>query len=182
MELLNYVKKYTLPTDLLELTVQLKYEEWVPHSWYTPSGNLYDDKDPLNNVVCYEDVEKYFFPVFRDLFRRYEIDCGVDSNLVVQISGVRLNQYREGEFMKLHHDHIHSAFQDAPPHSRGIPVLSVVGNVSTEPYTGGQFYLCNRDMHLDPGDAIIFPSSFMFPHEVKPVLSGVRTSFVTWAW
>lgn len=182
MELLKYVRKYTLPKDLLELTLRLNYEEWVPHSWYTPNGNVYENNDPINNVVSYEDVEKYFFPVFRNLFKQYEIDCGLDPDLVVQISGVRLNQYRKGEFMKPHCDHIYSIFSDAPVHSRGIPVLSVVGNVSTEPYTGGQFYMCNMDMHLDPGDAIIFPSNFMFPHEVKPVLSGVRTSFVTWAW
>ena len=44
------------------------------------------------------------------------------------------------------------------------------------------FNLRNMDMPLKKGDILIFPSVFLFPHEVKPITSGTRYSFVTWGF
>ena len=33
---------------------------------------------------------------------------------------------------------------------------------------------------LDKGDAIMFPSNFMYPHEIMPVTKGTRYSAITW--
>ena len=32
------------------------------------------------------------------------------------------------------------------------------------------------------GDLLIFPSNFLYPHEVEPVTKGVRYSYVSWIW
>jgi predicted 2-oxoglutarate/Fe(II)-dependent dioxygenase YbiX len=32
------------------------------------------------------------------------------------------------------------------------------------------------------GDILLFPSNFMFPHEVKEITKGIRYSFVSWAF
>ena len=62
---------------------------------------------------------------------------------------------------------------------KGIPILSVLG-VLNDDYEGGEFTLCGENLDKDKGSAVVFPSNFMFPHEVKKVTSGVRYSIMTW--
>ena len=33
---------------------------------------------------------------------------------------------------------------------------------------------------LKKADAIMFPSNFMYPHEIMPVTQGTRYSIITW--
>ncbi len=181
MELLDYAKKYRLPEGFLNLSIHLEQDDWTPHSWYTHKGKNKEDNDPLNNRVVDADVREHFYPVFWDMISRYEEECS-GFDLVSHMSGVRLNYYPEGTSMRKHADLIYSIFEDVPVERRGLPLLSIVGEISTDAYTGGEFYLCGQDMQLTPGDVIIFPSTFMYTHEVKPVKTGTRTSFVTWAW
>jgi len=49
-------------------------------------------------------------------------------------------------------------------------------------FTGGEFAFWDKDAiyRVKKGSAIMFPSSFMFPHEVLPVTSGTRYSVLTW--
>ena len=37
-------------------------------------------------------------------------------------------------------------------------------------------------IELKKGDLLIFPSNFMYPHRVEPVLSGIRYSYISWVW
>ena len=37
-----------------------------------------------------------------------------------------------------------------------------------------------KQLNKDKGSAVVFPSNFMFPHEVEKVTSGVRYSIMTW--
>jgi len=90
----------------------------------------------------------------------------------------RFNKYDPTTEMKLHCDHIYTLFEG---HRRGIPILTVLGALN-EDYEGGEFLLCKERIELKTGDVIVFPSNFLYPHEVKPVKSGVRYSFVSWVW
>jgi predicted 2-oxoglutarate/Fe(II)-dependent dioxygenase YbiX len=49
-------------------------------------------------------------------------------------------------------------------------------------YKGGEFSFFNNGykVRLKKGDAIMFPSNFMYPHAVTPVQKGVRYSIVSW--
>ena len=47
-------------------------------------------------------------------------------------------------------------------------------------YKGGQFIISDVLYKPEQGSAIIFPSNFMFPHEVKTIKKGTRYSIVTW--
>jgi len=49
-------------------------------------------------------------------------------------------------------------------------------------YEGGEwsFFDGAHTQRLNAGDAILFPSNFLFPHSIRPVISGVRYSVVTW--
>ncbi len=54
--------------------------------------------------------------------------------------------------------------------------------ILNDEYEGGQFAFFDRQvtLNLKKGDIIIFPSNFMYPHEVLPVTSGTRYALVTW--
>jgi len=52
----------------------------------------------------------------------------------------------------------------------------------SDDYEGGAFSFFNQEKIINPlkGSAVMFPSNFMFPHEVLPVTKGIRYSMVTW--
>jgi hypothetical protein len=49
-------------------------------------------------------------------------------------------------------------------------------------YEGGEFAFFDRELKykLKKGSCIMFPSNFMYPHEIMPVTSGTRYSIITW--
>ena len=50
-------------------------------------------------------------------------------------------------------------------------------------YEGGEFIMFdNHEIKFKQGDLIIFPSNFLYPHKVEPVIKGTRYSFVSWVW
>ena len=94
-------------------------------------------------------------------------------------SGVRFNRYRTDTQMKLHCDHIHSLFDGD---RKGIPTLSILGSLNND-YKGGELVFWNDTVvELKAGEIMIFPSNFLYPHEVKLVTEGTRYSYVSWAW
>ena len=80
--------------------------------------------------------------------------------------------------MRKHFDHIHSIFDGQ---LKGIPILSFVG-VLNDDYEGGKMLVRDVEFPLKPGDIIIMPSCFMFPHEISEITKGTRYSFVSWAF
>jgi predicted 2-oxoglutarate/Fe(II)-dependent dioxygenase YbiX len=92
---------------------------------------------------------------------------------------VRFNRYEEGTRMRVHCDHIHSMFDGE---RKGIPTISVLGALNDD-YEGGELLFWeSKKIALPAGSLAIFPSNFLYPHEVLPVTKGVRHSFVSWAW
>ena len=51
-----------------------------------------------------------------------------------------------------------------------------------EDYEGCEFYCRGKEIKLRAGDILLFPSNFMYPHEVKEATKGTRYSFVSWAF
>ena len=94
-------------------------------------------------------------------------------------SQVRFNKYDETTKMKLHCDHIHSLFDG---YRKGIPILTVLGALN-DGYEGGEFMMFgDKQVEMPAGSVLVFPSNFLYPHEVKPVKSGTRYSYVSWVW
>ena len=80
--------------------------------------------------------------------------------------------------MRTHYDHIQSMFDGT---MKGIPILSIVGLLNDN-YEGGEFMIRGKEVKLIRGDILIFPSNFIYPHEVKDITKGIRYSFVSWAF
>lgn len=92
---------------------------------------------------------------------------------------IRYNKYETGTEMRIHCDHIHTLFDGS---RKGVPILTILGCLN-EDYEGGDLILF-KDTKIDfkTGDLLIFPSNFLYPHEVTKVTKGTRYSFVSWTW
>lgn len=86
-------------------------------------------------------------------------------------SGYTLLRYQEGEFYKQHTDN----FLKSPR------IISCSFSLNDD-YAGGEWGFFDRNivMRVPKGSAIMFPSNFMYPHEIMPVTNGVRYSIITW--
>lgn len=86
-------------------------------------------------------------------------------------SGYTLLKYQEGDFYTEHTDH----FLQAP---RTVSCSFALN----DNYEGGEWAFFNREIVLKvpKGSAVMFPSNFMYPHEIMPVTSGIRYSIITW--
>lgn len=90
---------------------------------------------------------------------------------IQQDSGYELLRYKEGEFYTEHTD----SFKDIP---RAVSCSFALN----DNYEGGEFafFGCSEMHKLKKGSCIMFPSNFMYPHQIMPVTRGTRYSIVTW--
>jgi hypothetical protein len=94
-------------------------------------------------------------------------------------TNLKFNKYTKNKKMALHCDHIKDMFDGE---IKGIPILSIVGLLNDD-YEGGKFIMFDKeDIKLNKGDILIFPSNFLYPHKVEPVIKGTRYSYVSWVW
>jgi len=90
---------------------------------------------------------------------------------IEQDSGYELLRYNEGQFYIQHTD----SFKMRP---RAVS-CSIALN---DDYEGGEFAFFGREIKikLKKGSVLLFPSNFMYPHEIMPVTKGTRYSIITW--
>lgn len=86
-------------------------------------------------------------------------------------TGYELLRYKTGDFYTEHTD----SYKE---HPRSISCSFALN----EDYEGGHFGFFGREVTVKApkGAAVMFPSNFMFPHEIMPVVSGTRYSIITW--
>jgi hypothetical protein len=94
-------------------------------------------------------------------------------------SAPKFNRYVETRVMKEHCDHIRDLFDGE---RKGVPILTVLTMLNDD-YEGGELVFFEDVIYKQKqGSTIIFPSNFLYPHRVDPVLKGVRYSFANWVW
>jgi len=86
-------------------------------------------------------------------------------------SGYELLKYPKGCFYTQHTD----SFKARP---RAVSCSFILN----DDFEGGEFAFFDKELKykLGRGDAIMFPSNFMYPHEIMPVTKGTRYSIITW--
>ena len=89
--------------------------------------------------------------------------------------GFRVNRYSVGGFMSEHTDNIHHSHGQ----EYGFPQVSALLFLNDN-YKGGELVVSGNKYKTKMGSGIIFPSNFMFPHEVKKITDSERWSIVTW--
>ena len=114
-------------------------------------------------------LDKYIFLSASKCIQEYNTNyphCRIEED-----SGYELLKYPEGGFYTQHVD----SFKARP---RAVSCSFILN----DDYEGGEFAFFDRELKykLDKGDAIMFPSNFMYPHEIMPVTQGTRYSIITW--
>jgi predicted 2-oxoglutarate/Fe(II)-dependent dioxygenase YbiX len=91
--------------------------------------------------------------------------------VIQEDSGYELLKYEKGQFYVQHTD----SFRERP---RAVSCSFILN----DDYEGGEFAFFDRELKykLKKGSCIMFPSNFMYPHEIMPVTSGTRYSIITW--
>lgn len=185
--LLDYVKVYEnhLPVDICKSASEhLNKINWEQHTFYQSSTDSflsfdnelsisYDnipEKAEINKQIWFA-IERYVLKDFSTFQEWFDGWSGYTN--------IRFNKYDPTTKMKLHCDHIHTMFDGQ---RKGIPTLTILGALNDD-YEGGELVMFgDYHIHFPVGAVVVFPSNFMFPHEVKPVKSGVRYSYVSWTW
>ena len=163
----------TIPKELCkDLINECNKKEWKKHAW-----NNY-----ASGKTSSEQQEK-ITPYLIEALSRYQIKVCVpgektEDPFLTKFSPIRFNKYEVGNTMRKHYDHIHSIFDGK---MKGVPIVSIVANLN-EDYKGSEFLCRDREIKLKTGDILMFPSNFMYPHEVKETTKGTRYSFVSWAF
>jgi hypothetical protein len=160
---------------------------WTAHQWYDPNSGTGGSHNEQELEVAYPDptITHLLTNYVLSGFQEYQKMCsvlgdGIDfSEIISHCCGIRLNRYSANTRMRRHFDHIHSLFDGA---QKGIPVLSAIGILNDE-YQGGNLVFFNDyEIKTNVGDLIIFPSCFLFPHQITEITDGTRHSFVSWGW
>ena len=182
-------KKNFLDEKFCENSIdELDKNEWDKHNFESsggvltkPSGNneleiIYDENFSFNVGEINNFIVQNLHSAILEYIESYNFDW---FNGWEGYSPIRFNRYSSGQTMKNHCDHIHSMFDGE---RKGIPILSIIGLLNDD-YEGGELIMFeDKKIDIKKGDLIIFPSNFLYPHEITPVTKGVRYSYVAWVW
>ena len=162
---------------------------WQKHEWYTYRTDESDTPQGGNEpevlfhnsfTINIEEINTFILQELRLTMIEY-----IESLKFSWYDGwegyseIKFIRYYPGQTMKNHCDHIHGLFDGE---RRGIPTLSIIG-VLNDDYEGGELIMFeDKKIDTKKGDLVIFPSNFMYPHEIMPVTKGVRYSYVSWVW
>lgn len=184
LNLQDYIKVYEnfLTQDICKQTIKkLKKSNWQKHSYHnnnTNESSSYDNDLSVTNDYDFEESH-YINNNIRNAIELYASEFNFRWwNSVKMYTPIRFNRYDEGTEMRIHCDHIHSIFDG---NVKGIPTLTILGALNDD-YEGGELTIFDSwILPLKAGSVTVFPSNFLFPHEVLPVKKGTRYSYVSWA-
>ena len=175
----TYIKRYkaAVPPDICDMIV--KYAEQFPSRWEnaTTIQSSGDNTIDLDTRIC-ESWNILGSDSIDDIIFKYitEASAKFCTNFphfdLTEDSGYQILRYKPGGKYDYHTDQ----------HATYNREVTIILNLNDD-YTGGR--LCHiqneYNMKMGKGDIIIFPSNFMYPHRITPIVSGTRYSVVTWA-
>lgn len=121
------------------------------------------------NLEVRQKLDQHVFSAAANVIRRYNEKfplCRIEED-----SGYELLRYKEGQFYTQHTD----SFKARP---RAVSCSFALN----DDYEGGEWGFFDRELVVKApkGAAVLFPSNFMYPHEIMPVTKGTRYSVITW--
>jgi len=123
----------------------------------------------IQNNLHRQQIDDIVFGDIRNCISEYNKQF--EHSYVSEDTGYQLLRYKTGQFYVQHVD----SFLTEPR----LVTASIHLN---EDYEGGEFAFFDRKLKykLNKGDVLMFPSTFMYPHEVMPITKGTRYSITTW--
>lgn len=121
------------------------------------------------NLAVRTRMEQALFAAALKAVRRYE--NLFPSCRIVEGQAFELLRYRTGGYYRQHTDSF-----------RRVPRSLSCSFALNDDFSGGGWAFFGGDHLLQPpkGSIILFPSNFMFPHEILEVTGGTRYAVVTW--
>jgi predicted 2-oxoglutarate/Fe(II)-dependent dioxygenase YbiX len=115
------------------------------------------------------DIDSKIFCCAKEVLDKYT--CMYPAVEVEQDSGYELLRYGVGQMYKQHVDDFSGARR----------VVSCSFHINDD-YEGGDWGFFDNAYRVKApkGAAVMFPSNFVFPHQINPVTAGERFSIVTW--
>jgi uncharacterized protein (TIGR02466 family) len=182
MNIEDYIAIYNINNSLLcEQIVQIMAEEnWVKHNYVHPiNEKRITYNDDLDISFQSDEATKHMQEFFEQCANDYINNFSLNKFPLQEITRIRFNRYKVGTNMKMHHDHIHTIFDGE---RKGVPILTFLALLNDD-FEGGDFLMFDgKKVNLSPGDVIVFPSNFMYPHAVTTVTKGIRYSCVAWGY
>lgn len=167
-----------------QIISELDNVSWKQHEFYNLDGEYVNQSgnkeldvswDEIPSKIdltqkVWETVSKYILEDHKNLY----------FNGWQGFTNIRFNRYYRDRLMALHCDHIHDMFDGE---RKGIPTLTILGLLNNN-FEGGEFLMFDeeKEIKFKQGDIMIFPSIFLYPHKVAPVIKGTRYAFVAWVW
>ena len=176
---------FTLDSVVPEELCDRILEEYHDCTFWTPSsvGNGNVD-DQIRNCDIINITENIVLQKNFDVRKKLDEDFYVCASTAINEyrklfpevaseidTGYNLLRYKEGQFYTQHTDSFKSQ-------QRSVSCSFLLN----DDYEGGEFAFFDREIIIrgGKGSIVMFPSNFMFPHEIMPVTSGTRYSIITW--
>ncbi len=121
------------------------------------------------NPVVRKHIEDTLYAACRSAVGRYQAQFA--HCRIVQGMAFELLRYRQGGYYRMHTDSFNR-----------VPRSLTCSFALNDDFEGGAWGFFGGEKTLAPGKgaAVLFPSNFLFPHEILPVTQGTRYSVVTW--
>ena len=121
------------------------------------------------NPQMRQSLEEALLNATRKTLRHYQ--ALFPSCRIVQGQSFELLRYRTGGFYRTHTDSF-----------KKIPRTLSCSYALNDDFEGGDwsFFHGEYQLRLPKGSVVVFPSNFMFPHEILEVKQGTRYAVVTW--
>ena len=182
------IVKNTIPEKVCQSLInECNKVGWVKHAWNNnQTGDVYSNTTKeLDVISCTQEQQNRLTDPIVEALLYYQDKCSWrnirkenEAGWLKEFTRIRFNKYEVGTMMRFHQDHIHNIFDGK---RRGVPIVSIVANLN-EDYEGAKFLCRDKEIKLKTGDILMFPSNFMYPHEVTECTKGTRYSFVSWAF
>ena len=176
------IVKNIIPREMCQSLIdECNKKEWEKHNWYNygTGESTSEETKELDVMLCTNEQQDRVKPAVIQALDEYQrIFSWMGDPFLSKVNRIRFNKYEVGTIMREHYDHIHSIFDGE---MKGVPIVSVVANLN-EDYEGSEFHCRGKEVKLKPGDILMFPSNFMYPHAVTECTKGTRYSFVCWAF
>lgn len=149
-----------------------KFNYWKPALLGDNINNNQDNYIRNCDICCISQYQEFanldaiVFNAAKFAAQQYDMGINVSSD-----SGYDALRYKENGFYVTH--------TDASPNNNRSVSCSFSLN---DDYEGGEWGFWGDEIKFKApkGSAVLFPSNFMYPHQIFPVTKGIRYSIVTW--